>query len=292
MAAIEDVREVADAVASVFRNAYDRWRDLPGATRIERCELLWDSHLAQNFKDRSIAETVHIPVPGFQQLLWAVIDGRHASSNRRDKPLPAMEKINESPPVHNSILTPRGKPEDRHSPALRTRTWGTSPLSHCTLEKPAPARMPARAERWSILAWQVDYSVGKVQCEFIQRKIRVLDLLGEHDVAVAIVARKRSGLVGTYGELPDLKFFGGNGLVVRLNDRDFVQKPIRSTMLGNVLRAVGVENVPVDPVPIPVFAAGELREIAFAESLRRHVVPLSFEVTPRRGRERQQERPH
>ena len=73
-----------------------------------------------------------------------------------------------------------------------------------------------------------------------------------------------------------MKFFGGNGLVVRLNDRDFVQKPIRSTMLGNVLRAVGVENVPVDPVPIPVFAAGELREIAFAESLRRHVVPLSF----------------
>ena len=98
----------------------------------------------------------------------------------------------------------------------------------------------------------MDYSVGKVQCEFIQRKIRVLDLLGEHDVAVAIVARKRSGLVGTYGELPDLKVFGGNGLVVRLNDRDFVQKPIRSTVLGNVLRAVGVENVAVDPVPIPV----------------------------------------
>jgi hypothetical protein len=54
-------------------------------------------------------------------------------------------------------------------------------------------------------------------------------------------------------------------------------------MLGNVLRAVGVENVPVDPVPIPVFAAGELREIAFAESLRCHVVPLSFEVTPTTG---------
>lgn len=63
-------------------------------------------------------------------------------------------------------------------------------------------------------------------------------------------------------------------------------------MLGDVLRAIGEENVAVDPVPIPVFAAGELHEIAFAESLRRHVVPLSFHVTPRRGRERQQERPH
>jgi hypothetical protein len=36
-------------------------------------------------------------------------------------------------------------------------------------------------------------------------------------------------------------------------------------------------------VPIPVFAAGELREIAFAESLRRHVLPLSFQVTPKTG---------
>jgi hypothetical protein len=103
-----------------------------------------------------------------------------------------------------------------------------------------------------LLARQVDYLVGEIQCHFIQRKVGVLDPLGEHDVAVAIVARKHSGPVGTYGELPDLKFLGGNSLVVGLNDRDFVQKPIRPTVLGNVLRAVGVENVAVDPVPIPV----------------------------------------
>jgi hypothetical protein len=136
---------------------------------------------------------------------------------------------------------------------------------------------PARARRWSVLAGQMDHIVGKVQSDFIQRKIGVLDLLGEHDVAVAIVARKRSGSVGPYGELPDLKFLGGDSLVVGLNDRDFVQKPIRPTVLGNVLRAVGVENVAVDPVPIPGFAAGKLREIVSAESLRRHdVVCLVF----------------
>ena len=94
----------------------------------------------------------------------------------------------------------------------------------------------------------------------------MLDLLGEQDVAVAIITRKSSGPVGTYGELPDLKFLGGDSLVVGLNDRDFVQKPIRPTVLGDVLRAVGVENVAVDPMPIPGFAAGELREVAFAES--------------------------
>ena len=103
--------------------------------------------------------------------------------------------------------------------------------------------------------------VGEVQGDFIQRKIGVLDFLGEHDVAVAIVARKRSGSVGMYGELPDLKFLRGDVLVIRLNDRNLIEKPIRSTVLGNVLRAVGVENVAVDPMPIPVFTAGELREI-------------------------------
>src|SRR5208282_4259840 len=156
-------------------------------------------------------------------------------------------------------------------------------ISRAQLEKPAPARMPARAWRCSILAGQMDHVVGKIQGDFIQREIGMLDLLREHDVAVAIVARKRSGSVGTYGELPDLKFLGGNSLVVGLNDRDLVQKPICPTVLGNVLCAVGVENVAVDSVPIPVFAAGELREVAFAESLRRHVVPLSFEVTPTAG---------
>jgi hypothetical protein len=40
--------------------------------------------------------------------------------------------------------------------------------------------------------------------------------------AVAIVARNRSGSFGTYGELPDLKFLGGDSLVVGLNDHDFV----------------------------------------------------------------------
>lgn len=162
---------------------------------------------------------------------------------------------------------------------------GWSESGTTNVERPAPARTPARAkrQRWSILAWQVDDVVREVQCDFIQREIRVLDLLGEDDVAVAIVARKRTGPIGTYGEFPDLKFLGGNSLVVGLNDRDLVQKPICSTVLGNVVRAVGVENVAIDRVPIPVFAAGELREVALAESFRRHVVPLSFEVTPKAG---------
>jgi hypothetical protein len=45
-------------------------------------------------------------------------------------------------------------------------------------------------------------------------------------------------------------------------------------VLGNMLRAAGIENVAVYPVPIPAFDAGKLREIAFAESLCRHDVCL------------------
>jgi hypothetical protein len=112
------------------------------------------------------------------------------------------------------------------------------------------------------------------------------DFLGEHDVAVAIVARKRSGSVVTYGEVPDLKFLGGNGLVVWLNDRDFVQKPVCPTVVGNVPRAIGVENVAVDPVPIPILASRKLRQLVLVESLRRHGVPLSFLSDPRGGGER------
>ena len=46
-----------------------------------------------------------------------------------------------------------------------------------------------------------------------------------------------------------------------------------------MLRAVGVENVAVNRVSIPVVAAGELRQFGFGESLRRHDVPLSFSTT-------------
>jgi hypothetical protein len=124
-----------------------------------------------------------------------------------------------------------------------------------------------------LVKYRVISSSGKSVCSIFLVNT-MLPLPSSH-VSVAVS-------VGAYGELPDLKFLGGNSLVVGLNDRDFVQKPIRPTLFGNVSRAVGVENVPVDPVPIPVLAAGELREIAFAESLG-HVVPLSFEVTPTAG---------
>ena len=107
MAAIENVCEVTDAVAPMFSNSDDCRRDLSRATRIERSELLWDSHFMQNVKDGSVSKAVYVPVPRFQHFLRCVINGRHPSRNRSDKPLPAMKEVYECRPAHYSILTPR-----------------------------------------------------------------------------------------------------------------------------------------------------------------------------------------
>ena len=56
------------------------------------------------------------------------------------------------------------------------------------------------------------------------------------------------------------------------------QKPIGSAFVGNVFRAVREQDVAVDTVPVPVFGAGELAEISFAEFFCfRHDGPLSLE---------------
>lgn len=100
MAAVENIGEVTDAVAAMLCNSSDRRRDLFGATRIERSKLLRDSHFMQNVKDRSVSEAAYVPVPRFQHFLWCVINGRHTSRNRSDKPLPAMKEVYKCWPAH------------------------------------------------------------------------------------------------------------------------------------------------------------------------------------------------
>jgi hypothetical protein len=121
-----------------------------------------------------------------------------------------------------------------------------------------------RAWRWSVLAWQVDHVVGEVQRDFIQRKIRVLDLFGERDIAIAIVARQRSGSVGTYGELPDLKFFGGNTLrfslwknrvpvdVLPLEGWIELELLAEEDLLIERIKTRGSCDYPGNPDPVPV----------------------------------------
>ena len=80
-------------------------------------------------------------------------------------------------------------------------------------------------------------------------------------LSVAVVTGEGGGFVGPDVELPDLEFFGGDVLVVGLNQSDFVKKPIGSAVFGDILRAFGVENTSVDGMPVPLFGSGELREV-------------------------------
>ena len=93
-----------------------------------------------------------------------------------------------------------------------------------------------------ILTGQVDDVVGEIELDGVEREIGVRDLFAKDHISVAIVTGESSGIVGLDGEGPNLELFGGNGLVVRLNQSDFIEEPIRFPVLSDMLCALGVEN--------------------------------------------------
>ena len=87
-----------------------------------------------------------------------------------------------------------------------------------------------------------------------------------------------NNLVGPNGQFPDLKLFGRDPRIVRLDQSDFIEKPVGARLIGEVFRAVCEQDVSVDAVPVPGLGAGELIKIGFGElRLRCHAVPLRFE---------------
>jgi len=55
-------------------------------------------------------------------------------------------------------------------------------------------------------------------------------------------------VISVHRELPDLEFLGCDALVLRLNDLDLIEEPVRPRLIGDVFGAVVEEYV---PVPIP-----------------------------------------
>ena len=70
--------------------------------------------------------------------------------------------------------------------------------------------------------------------------------------------------------------------VVRLDDGDFVEQPVGAAGFSDVPRALGVNDVAVDRVPVEMLGAGEVVEIGWLQGLGRHD-GLSFKVTPGAG---------
>jgi len=114
-------------------------------------------------------------------------------------------------------------------------------------------------------------------------------VLGVDDVVVAIVANDRRGVIGANGELPYLKLLATHARFMHLCDRDDIEKPVSAAFFGHIFRAVGVKNVAVKAVTLPVLATDKLRQVCFVESFRCHDVASFLEVTPKGGRERQRQ---
>ena len=87
------------------------------------------------------------------------------------------------------------------------------------------------------------------------------DLLREDDVAVAIVAEDRSAAISANLQLPRLELFLSHALLVLLGDSDDIEQPVRSSLFGEELSAVGLEHGAIDAVAVPVFRPGELTEL-------------------------------
>src|ERR1039458_6579401 len=72
-----------------------------------------------------------------------------------------------------------------------------------------------------------------------------------------------------------------------LCDSNDVQQPVGAALVGDVLRAVGIQDRAIDAVAMPVLGACELTELNLGEyCCVRHVMPLFLEVTPTAGQER------
>lgn len=84
-----------------------------------------------------------------------------------------------------------------------------------------------------ILARQEDDFPGEIEDNLLQRKVSELDRLGEHDMAVPILAGKRRGLVRMHGEPPKLKLLGGSARQ-SLAEGDFIEQPVCPAGFGDV----------------------------------------------------------
>jgi len=113
----------------------------------------------------------------------------------------------------------------------------------------------------------VDDIVGEVKLDGVEWEIGVRDLFGKDHVAVTVVTGESSGVVGLNGQRPELERLVGYGLVMRLGEGDFVEKPVGAGVFGEVLRAFGVEDAAVEAMAKELFAAGELSEVGGAERL-------------------------
>src|SRR4051794_20013534 len=74
-------------------------------------------------------------------------------------------------------------------------------------------------------------------------------------------------MVALHLQGPDLKPRCRNFLVIGLNERDFIDEPIRAGTVGNIFCAVGKQHFAIDAVAVPTFCSGEMPEFITIKTL-------------------------
>jgi hypothetical protein len=87
-------------------------------------------------------------------------------------------------------------------------------------------------------------------------------------MTVAVLTGQGGRVVGIDGEFPHLKRFAGDTLVKALGKGDFIEQPIGSAVIGNMLGAVCIQHIAHQAVPVPMLAAGELPQVACGQCCR------------------------
>jgi hypothetical protein len=113
----------------------------------------------------------------------------------------------------------------------------------------------------SVFARQKDGVVGEPERDFGNREVGKIERFLEYLVAVAVLASEDAAMAHEINlERPDLKFFGGNALVVGLDEGDFVQQSVSAAAIGDMLGPVREQHVGIDRAAIPVFGAGKVAQ--------------------------------
>lgn len=140
------------------------------------------------------------------------------------------------------------------------RTLASFPLTFATYTEPT---LMSVFFMELALTRQVDHIVFEPESEGIEMEVRELNRLGVDYIPVTVIAGKRSGSVFVDHQFPFLKLLGGHGLIAHLSQCDFVDKPMRSGFVGDILGTLREGYATVKTVLIPCLGPGKMGQVRF-----------------------------
>lgn len=135
-----------------------------------------------------------------------------------------------------------------------------------------------------VFAGQQDHVIREEEGDFCQREVGEAELLGINDMLVAILTDECGSSIGLHRELPVLERLSGD-LRFHLSEGDFIDQPVSACGVSHIFDAIGIENVAIEGVSVPVFGSGELAQIRFFEGcgFLSHGLCSFVDVTPTAG---------